>query len=115
MTDLAGSLFGVEKMRLHSGSMSVVAQAALLEHGSLVSVDLRKIISPMAIETPAFEDETTTLIQAMALRTLHGLNRWMLMKWLKGFGRIRTNEETYFLLTALPHQNQRVQARGYLQ
>ena len=50
--------------------MRVVAHAALLEHGGLVSMDLRKIITHMAIETATFCDKTATPIQAVALGTL---------------------------------------------
>ena len=40
--------------------MRVVAYAALLEHRGIVSVDLRKTITWMAIETATFEDKTAT-------------------------------------------------------
>ena len=48
--------------------MRVMAHAALLEHGWLVSMDLRKILALMAIETAAFENESTTPVQTVALR-----------------------------------------------
>ena len=95
--------------------MCVVANAALLEHGRLVSMYLCKIITSMAIETAAFEDKTTTPVQLVALGALNTRNRWMLVKRLKGRGRIWTNKEMHFLFAALPLQNQRVQARGRLQ
>ena len=95
--------------------MCVVAHAALLEPGRIVSVDLRKIIRFMAIETAAFKYKTATPVQTVALGALHTRNRRMLVKRLKARGRIRTNEETRFLFAALPLQNQRVQARRRLQ
>src|SRR2546427_6843960 len=95
--------------------MCVVAHAALLEPDRIVSMDLGKIISAMAVETAAFEDKTTTPIQAVALSALHTWNRRMLVERFKGCGRIRTNKEMHFLLAAFPQQNQRVQARGRLQ
>ena len=115
MTDLAGCFFRVQKVSLHRGSMGVVAQAALFEPGRIVSVDLSKIITWMAIETAAFEDKPATSIQAVALGARHARNRRMLVKRLKGRGGIRTDKKMHFLLAALPQQNQRVQARGRLQ
>ena len=94
--------------------MCVVANAALLERGRLVSMYLCKIITSMAIETAAFEDKTTTPVQLVALGALNTRNRWMLVKRLKVRGRIRTNKEMHFLFAALPHQNQRVHTRGGL-
>ena len=92
--------------------MSVVAHAALLEHGGLVSMDLRKIITLMAVETAAFENKTAAPVQTVALGALHARDRRMLVKGLKRGWRIRTDKEMYFLLAAVPQQNQRVQARG---
>ena len=115
MTDLASRFFGVQEVSLHGGPMCVVAQATLLEPGGIVSVDLRKIIRFMAIETAAFEDKTATPVQAVALGARHARKRRMLVKRLKARGRIRTHEETHFLFAALPQQNQRVQARQRLQ
>ena len=40
--------------------MGVVAHAAALEHGRLVSMSLGKLILSMAIETAAFEDKAAT-------------------------------------------------------
>src|SRR5579862_3036229 len=90
--------------------MRVVAYPALLEHGGLVSVDLRKTIPPMAVETAAFEDKTATPVQTVALGTLHTRNRRMLVKRLKRRRRIRTNKKMHLLFAAFPEQNQRVQA-----
>ena len=95
--------------------MSVVAHPALLEPGGVVSVDLRKAITLMAVETAAFEHKTATPVQTVALGALHARNRRMLVKRLKRRRRIRTNEEMHFFFAALPLQNQRVQARGRLQ
>ena len=86
--------------------MRVMAHAALLEHGWLVSMDLRKILALMAIETAAFENESTTPIQTVALRAWHARNRRMLAKRLKGGGRIRTGKEPHFLFSALPQHCQ---------
>src|SRR5882724_8396149 len=115
MTDLAGCFSRVQKVSLQRRSMCVVAHAALFEPGSIVSMDFRKIIVSMAIETAAFEDKTATPVQAVALCALHARNRRMLMKGLKGRGRIRTDIKMHFFFAALPQQNQRVQARGRLQ
>ena len=95
--------------------MCVVADAALLEPGGVVSVDLRKAITLMAVEAAAFEHKTATPVQTVALGALHARNRRMLVKRLKRRRRIRTNEEMHFLFAAFPLQNQRVQARGRLQ
>ena len=95
--------------------MCVVAHAALLEPGGVVSVDLRKAITLMAVETASFEHKTATPVQTVALGALHARNRRMLMKRLKRRRRIRPNEEMHFLFAAFPLQNQRVQARGRLQ
>jgi hypothetical protein len=95
--------------------MSVVAYAALLEHGRLVSMDLRKIVTQVAIETATFCDKTTTPIQTVALGALYARNRRMLMKRLKGRGRIRTDKEMHLLFAAFPQQDQRMQSRGRLQ
>ena len=95
--------------------MCVVAHAALLEPGRIVSVDLRKITRFMAIETAAFKYKTATPVQTVALGALHARNRRMLVKRLKGCGRIRANKKMHFLFAALPLQNQRVQARRRLQ
>ena len=92
--------------------MCVVAHAALLELGGLVSMDLRKIITHVAIETATLCDKTATPIQAVALGTLYARNWRMLMKRLKGRWRIRTNKEMHFLLAALPLQNYRMHAGG---
>ena len=89
-----------------------MADPALLEHSRLVSVDLRETVTLMAVETAAFEDKTTTPVQAVALGALHARNRRMLAKRLKSGRRIRTNKEAHFLLAALPHKNQRVHSRG---
>jgi hypothetical protein len=62
MTNLAGCFFGVQKVSLHGRSMCIVAHAALLEYGRLVSMDLGKIVTLMAIETATFEDKTATPI-----------------------------------------------------
>ena len=86
--------------------MCVVAQAASLEHGRLMRVNLGEAILSMAIKTAALEDKPATPVQLVALAALHVLNRWMLMKRLKGRGRIRANEEMHFLLSALPQKNQ---------
>ena len=101
-------------MSLYGRSMCVVAHAAAIEHGRLVSMCLGKAILSMAIETATFEDKPLTPIQGVALGALHVRNRRMLVKRLKGRGRIRTNKEMHFLLAALPHKNQRVHARGGL-
>jgi len=82
--------------------MCVVAHAALFEPGRVVSMDFRKIIAPMAIETAAFEDKTATPVQAVALGALNARNRRMLVKGLKGYGRIRTDKKMHFLLAAIP-------------
>ena len=95
--------------------MSVVAHAALFEPGRIVSMDFRKIIVPMAVETAALEYKTAAPVQTVALGALHARNRRMLVKRLKRRRRIRTNEEMHFLFAAFPLQNQRVQARGRLQ
>ena len=42
--------------------MGVVAHAAAFEHGRFVSMNLRKLILFMAIETTTFEHEAATLI-----------------------------------------------------
>ena len=102
MTDLAGCFFRIQKVRLHSGPMRVMADPALLEHRRLVSVYLRKTIPLMAIETSAFEDKTATPVQAVALGALNARNRRMLVKGLKGYGRIRTDKKMHFLLAAIP-------------
>src|SRR5260370_12857862 len=94
--------------------MSVVAHPALLEPGGVVSVDLRKAITLMAVETASFEHKTATPVQTVALGALHARNRRMLVKRLKRRRRIRTNEEMHFFFAALPLQNQRVQASGRL-
>src|SRR5882672_9512032 len=94
--------------------MCVVAHTTLFEPGRLVRMDLRKIITLMAIETAAFEDEPSTPIQAVALGTRNARNGRMLVKWLKRRGRIRADKKMHFLLAALPQQSQRVQARGSL-
>ena len=95
--------------------MCVVAHAALLEPGRVVSMDLRKIIRFMAIETAAFEDKTAAPVQTVALGALHTWNRRMLVKRLKARGRIRTNKKMHFLFAALPLQHQRMQAGRRLQ
>ena len=95
--------------------MCVVAHAALLKLGGIVSMDLRKIIGRMAIETATFCDKTTTPIQAVALGALDARNRWMLVKRLKSRWRIRTNKKMHFLSAAFPLQNQRVHASGRFQ
>ena len=95
--------------------MSVVTHAATLEHRGLVSVDLGKITLLMAIEAATFEDKTAAPVQTVALCALHAGNRRMLVKWLKGRGRIRTDKEMHFLFAAVPQQNQRVQAGGRFQ
>jgi hypothetical protein len=95
--------------------MCIVAQAALLEHGGLVGVDLRKTSTLMTIETAAFEDKPSTSIQFVALGALHAGNGRMLVKRLKSRWRIRANKEVHFLFAALPQQSQRVQARRRLQ
>src|SRR5579872_4588023 len=94
--------------------MSVVAQAASLEHRGLMSVDSGKITLLMAIEAAAFEDKTAAPVQAVALSTLHTGNGRMLMKWLKVRGRIRAHKEMHFLLATVPHQCQRVQSEARL-
>src|SRR6266478_6571502 len=114
MTDLAGCFSRVQKVSLHRRSMCVVAHAALFEPGRIVSMDFRKIIVPMAVETAAFEHKTATPVQTVALGALHARNRRMLVKRLKRRRRIRTNEEMHFFFAALPLQNQRVQAKGSL-
>jgi hypothetical protein len=63
-------------------------------------MDFREIIVPMAIETAAFEDKTPTPVQAVALCALHARNWRMLVKRLKGRGRIRTDKKMRFLLAA---------------
>ena len=108
MTDLAGCFFRVEKVSLHSRSMRIVAHTALFEDGGLVSMDLRKIITLMAVETAAFENKTTATVQTVALGALHTRDRRMLVKGLKRGWRIRTNKEMHFLFAAVPQQNQRV-------
>ena len=95
--------------------MGVVAHPALFEPGRIVSMDLRKIIVPMAVETAAFEDKTATPVQTVALGALHTRNRRMLVKRLKRRRRIRPNKEAHFLFAAFPLQNQRMQTRGRLQ
>jgi hypothetical protein len=115
MTDLAGCFFRVQKVSFHSRSMCVVAHAALLKDGGLVSMDLRKLITLMAIETAAFENKTATPVQTVALGALHTRDRRMLVKGLKCGWRIRTNKEMHFLFAAVPQENQRVQARGRFQ
>jgi len=95
--------------------MCVVAHTTLFEPGRLVRMDLRKIVSLMAIETAAFEDKPSTPIQFVALDTLHAGNGRMLVERLKGRGRIRTDIKMHFFFAALPQQNQRVQTRGRLQ
>jgi len=82
--------------------MCVVAHTALLEPDRIVSMDLGKIITLMAVETAAFKDKTATPVQTVALGALHARKRRMLVKRLKCRRRIRTNEETHFLFTALP-------------
>src|SRR5258708_6754534 len=95
--------------------MCVVAHPALLEPGGVLSVDFRKAITLMAVETAAFEHKTATPVQTVALGALHARNRRMLVKRLKRRRRIRPNKESHFLFAALPLQNQRGQARGRLQ
>lgn len=95
--------------------MSVVARAATLEHRGLVSVDFGKITLSMAIETATLENKTAAPVQAVALGALHTRKRRMLVKWLKGRGRIWTHKEMHFLLAALPHQRQGVQSGARLQ
>ena len=115
MTDLAGCFFRVQQVSLHGRSMRVVAHAALLEHGGLVSMNLRKLITLMAIETATFKDKTSAPVQTVALGALHTRYRRMLVKGLKRGWRIRTYKEMHLLLAAVPQQNQRVQARGRFQ
>ena len=79
-----------------------MAHAALLEYGGFVSMDFCKILLAMAIETAAFEDKTATPVQAVALGALNARNRRMLVKGLKGYGRIRTDKKMHFLLAAIP-------------
>lgn len=95
--------------------MCVVTHAALFEDGGLVSMDLRKIITLMTVETAAFESKTAAPVQTVTLRALHTRNRRMLMKGLKGGWRIRTDKEMRFFFAAVPQENQRVQARGCFQ
>ena len=95
--------------------MRVVAHAALFEPGRIVSMDFRKIIVPMAVETAALEYKTAAPVQTVALGALHARNRRMLAKRLKARWRVRTYKEMHFLLAALPQQNQRVQTRSRLQ
>ena len=85
--------------------MCVVAHTALLKPGRVVGVDLRKVITYMAIETATYCDKTPPPIQPMALGTLYAGNRRMLMKRLKSRRRIRANKKMHFLLAALPQQN----------
>jgi hypothetical protein len=115
MTDLAGCFLRVQKVSLHRRSMCVVAHAALLESGGVVSMDLGKVILLMAIETAAFEDKSAVPVQTVALGTLHPRNRRMLVKGLKRRRRIWSNEEVHFLFAAVPQQNHRVQARRRFQ
>ena len=115
MADLAGCFLCVEKVGFYGRSMRVVAHAALLEAGRVVSMDLGKIVTLMAVETAAFEGKAAAPVQAVALSALHTGNRRMLVKRLKNRGRIRTHKEMHFLFAALPQQNQRVLAGGRLQ
>jgi hypothetical protein len=108
VTDLAGFFLFVEKVSFDGRPVRVVAQAASLQHRSLVSVDFGKVTLLMATETATFEDETAAPVQLVALCALHAGNRRMLMKWLKGGGRIRTYKEVYLLLAACPRQYQGV-------
>ena len=115
MTNLAGCFFRVQHVSLHGRSMCFVAHAALLEHGGLVSMNLRKLITLMAIETATFKDKTSAPVQTVALGALHTRYRRMLVKGLKRGWRIRTYKEMHLLLAAVPQENQRVQARGRFQ
>src|SRR5579872_6187672 len=112
MTDFAGCFFGVQQVSLHGGSVRVVAHAALLEPGWLMSMDLREAITLMAIETSAFKNKPGAPIQAVALCARNVRNRGMLVKRLKAGGRIGTRKEAHFLSSSFPQQGQRVQARG---
>ena len=102
-------------MRLHDGSVRIVAHPAFLEHHRLMRMNLGKSIALVAIETATFKNKTSTLICAMALGTLDACNRRMLPERLETGGRIRAGEELHFLLPAFPRQNQRMLAGGSLQ
>jgi hypothetical protein len=100
MTDLAGCFFGYK---------GVPSQWTHARYGRSCSstagpwsVDLRKTITLMAVETTAFENKTATPVQTVALSALHARNRRMLVKRLKSRRRIQTNKEMHFLLAALP-------------
>src|ERR1700686_1770534 len=70
MTDLAGCFFRVQQVSLHGRSMCVVAHAALLDHGGLVSMDLRKLITLVAIETATFDPMSQLTPEVILFRCL---------------------------------------------
>ena len=95
--------------------MRVVTHATSLEHSRIVSVYFAKFFTLMAIETTALKNKPATPAYAMTLSALRAGNRRMLVKGLKTCRMIWTHKEMHFLLSALPHQNQRVQSGARLQ
>jgi len=102
-------------MRLHDGAVRVVTRAALFEHPNLMAMDLGESGAFMAVETATLENKTTTTIQTVALSTLHAGQGRMLAKRLKAGGRILADKELHLSLSAVPRQNQCMQAGGRLE
>jgi hypothetical protein len=75
-------------------------------------MDLRRIITPMAIETDTFCDKTATPIQAVALSALYVQDRRMQVKRLKGRWRTRAGQKMHFLFAAPRPQDQRIKPGG---
>src|SRR5579864_798743 len=95
--------------------MCVVADTALFEPDGIVSMDLCKTVTLMAVETAALKDKTATPVQSVTLGALHAGNRRMLVKGLKAHWRIRAHKKTHFLFATFPQQNQRVRAWRHFQ
>src|SRR5215813_13846152 len=114
MTEFAGYFLFIKHVSFDGGSVSVVAHAASLQNSRIVRVAPRETIALMAIETTAFEHESSATAQSMALRALHAGNWRMLPKWLKARRRIRAHKKANLLLTAFPNQHKRVRSVRWL-
>ena len=85
-----------------------MAYSALLEDSRIVSVDFGEAGLLMAVETAAFENESSTRIEAVAVRALNTRHRRVLTKCLVAGGGIGAHEKSHFFPAALPRQNHRM-------
>ncbi len=92
--------------------MSVVAEAALLQHVHGVGVRPDEVRFGVTIEAATLETKPAAAADPVALPTGDPRKRRMLLKSAEARRRIRAAEETDFLAAARPHERQAMFARG---